>query len=440
MFRKEKVLILGLARSGVSCAKLLRERGNYVVVNDSKEKEEFDSSLIKELEDIGVEFVFGGHPDDLLEKGFTYLIKSPGIAIDHKYVILAKLLQIPVINELEVAYQILRKEKNVTIIGITGTNGKTTTTTLIYEMIKKSGKKVHLAGNIGNPLCNVVPLVSDGDILVVETSCQQLENTMLYKPDIAVMTNISEAHLEFMKTFEHYKYVKSSNDLLIVNKSDRELMDMTKEAKARKKYFSIDDVCDCYFKDEAIYYNDYKVIDTNLIKLVGHHNYENIMASILACIEVGVNFDDIKEVLTSFTGVSHRLEFVLEKDGVKYYNDTEATNIKCTQIALSSFKQPIILILGGYERGQDFYMLKDYCENVKTILAIGSTKERVLEFASDMKIETYGFDTLKEAMEKMIDITSPGDVVLLSPASASWDYYEKCEDRGDEFKDFVKNL
>ena len=170
------------------------------------------------------------------------------------------------------------------------------------------------------------------------------------------------------------------------------------------------------------------------------HNYENIMASIMAVKEFNCSNDSIKEVLENFYGVEHRLEFVKEVNGVKYYNDTEATNIKCTQIALSSFNEPTILILGGYERGQDFNLLLPFTNNVKTIIAIGETKDRVEDFAIKNNITCYKFETLKEGFSKIKEIVKPGDVVLLSPASASWDYYNRCEERGDEFKNYVNAL
>ncbi len=448
MFKGDKILVLGCARSGLAVARFLVKRGNIVIVNDSAKRENLDNNVISELEDMGVSFILGGHPDDLLDESFNYVVKNPGIAIDHKYVLKARELQIPVINELEVAYQCLPKDKNITLIGITGTNGKTTTTTLIYEMIKKSGKRVHLAGNIGFPLCNFIDKLEDNDILVVETSCQQLENTFVYRPHIAVMTNISEAHLEFMKTYEHYKYVKSKlflmqnqDDILILNQEDNELLELASKAKSTKKYFSSkDSKSDCYILDNAIYYKWEKIINLDDVKLIGVHNYENIMAAILAVKEIGVDNCYICDVLKNFGGVSHRLEFIRDVNGVSYYNDTEATNIKCTQIALSSFKKPIILILGGYERGQDFYELKDYCSNVKAIFAIGSCRDRVVEFANDLGIENYSFEFLRDAMSEIFNYAKSGDVVLLSPASASWDQYKQCEDRGDEFRELIEKL
>ena len=435
MFEHQKILILGFARSGYEVAKLLRKRDNQVIINDGKPEEKHDSAKIQELKDLRVEFVFGSHPDNLLDNSFQYLIKNPGVPIDHSYVVKAKDLGIEVMNETELAYRLLPKDKNIKLIGITGTNGKTTTTTLIYNFIKEDGKRVHLAGNIGYPLCSFLDKLEENDIIVDEISCQQLENVKEYHPNIAVLTNISEAHLEFMKTYEHYKEVKkrifnnqTKEDIAITNMENAEAMLITKDIKSTVRYFSSKDK-----KDE-------KIVDLDEIRLIGEHNYENIMAAILVVKELGVSNFSICKVLKEFKGVEHRLEFVDEVGGRKFYNDTEATNIKCCQIALSSFNQPTILFLGGYERGQDFNELAGYVNNVKAIIAIGSCRERVKEFGDSIKIPTYQYEFLKDAFETAWNISKDGDIILLSPASASWDQYKQCEDRGAEFKKYVQDL
>ena len=206
MFKNKKILILGFARSGYEAAKLLVKRNNKVILNDSKTEEQLDIEKINELRELGVEFIFGCHPDDLLDASFDYLIKNPGVPIDHKYVLEARKLKIEVINEVELAYRLL--PKNVKIVGITGTNGKTTTTTLIYNILKNAfGDKVTLAGNIGYPLCSVLDKLHSGDILVMEVSCQQLENIDKFHPNVAVMTNLSPAHIDFFKNYDNYKTI-----------------------------------------------------------------------------------------------------------------------------------------------------------------------------------------------------------------------------------------
>lgn len=447
MYENKKIFILGFAKSGYEVAKVLANKNNYILINDGGKLKETDKEKYEELKNLGVNFVFNSHPDDLFDESYDLLIKNPGISIDHKYVLKANKLNIPVVNEVEVAYNLL-KDKNVKIIAITGTNGKTTTTTLIYEMLKKDKFFVHLAGNIGFPLCSILDKVKENDIIVTEISCQQLENMHEFNPNVAVMTNISEAHLEFMKTFEHYKYVKSkllknqtNKDVAILNYSDEILKEFSKNVKSKVKWYSSKEKLNgSYILNDNIYYYDELIISLKDIKLRGIHNYENIMASIMAVKEFNCSNDSIKEVLENFYGVEHRLEFVKEVNNVKYYNDTEATNIKCTQIALSSFNEPTILILGGYERGQDFNLLLPFTNNVKIVIAIGETKDRVEDFAIKNNITCYKFETLKEGFSKIKEIIKPGDVVLLSPASASWDQYNRCEERGDEFKKYVNTL
>ena len=444
MFTNNKILILGFARSGYEAAKFLAKRGNEVVLNDMKTDHEQEK--IDELESLGVKIVLGSHPDDLLDKTFDYLIKNPGVPIDHKYVLKARELGIEVINEVEMAFRLLPKD--VKFIGITGTNGKTTTTTLIYEMLIKDGKRAHLAGNIGYPLIGFLDKLKPGDIIVMETSCQQLENLTKFNPDIAVMTNISEAHIDFLKSYENYKRVKckifqnhDKHNIAVLNHEDKEVMELTKNIKSTKKYFSSKEKVDgSYIKDDAIYYYDEKIIDLNDIRLIGTHNYENIMAAILVVKEFGVKNESIASLLKEFTGVEHRMEFVRELNGVKVYNDSKATNIKATQIALSSFKTPVIILLGGLDRGHDFFELKDYMKEVKHIVALGECRDRVESFAKELNIPCTKVETMKEAVPAAYKEAKKGDTILLSPASASWDQYKCFEDRGDEFKKLVNEL
>ena len=447
MFQNNKILILGLARSGYQAAKLLVKRGNTVYLNDFKEEDKQDQKQVEELRNLGVNLVFGSHPDDLLDDTFDVLIKNPGVPIDHKYVLKAKELNIEVINEVEMAYRLL--PENVSIIGITGTNGKTTTTTLTYEIMKEAYKeKVHLAGNIGYPLSSILEKVKPGDIIVIECSCQQGENFKEFHPHVGICTNFSEAHIDFMKTYEHYKETKSrmfykqdSNDIAIMNYSNNDVMEELKNIKSIKKYFSSKENVDgCHLVNDDIYYYDELVMSINDIKIKGMHNVENVMAACMAAKEYNVSNEIIKKVVSNFKGVEHRLEYVDTVNGVEYYNDTEATNIKCTQIALSSFKQPTIIFLGGLERGQDFNELKDYITNVKAIIAIGSCRDRVKEFADKNNKECYVYEHLVDGFDKAKEIASPGDIVLLSPASASWDQYKECEVRGAEFKRKVSDL
>ncbi len=444
MFTDNKILILGFARSGYEAAKFLAKRHNEVILNDMKT--DHDPDKMKELEDLGVKIVLGSHPDDLLDDTFDYLIKNPGVPIDHKYVLKARELGVEVINEVEMAFRLLPKD--VKFVGITGTNGKTTTTTLTYEMLIKDGKRAHLTGNIGYPLIGFLDKLEKGDIIVMETSCQQLENLTKFNPDIAVMTNLSEAHIDFLKSYENYKRVKTKifqnhdkSKIAILNKEDHDVMEQTKDIKSTKKYFSSKNEIDgCCIKDNAIYYYEEKIVDLKDIKLIGSHNYENIMCAIMVVKELGVSNKAIKEVLKDFKGVEHRMEYVRELNGVRYYNDSKATNLKSTQIALSAFNTPVIILLGGLDRGHDFHELTDYMKNVKHIVALGECRNRVEEFAKEMNIPCTNVETMKEAVPAAVKASSKGDTILLSPASASWDQYKCFEDRGEEFKKLVNEL
>ena len=447
MFENKKILVLGFARSGYEVSKYLIKRNNEIIVNDGGSEDKQDKNKISELKEMGVKFIFGEHPDDLLDSSFDYLIKNPGVPIDHKYVLKARELGIEVLNEVEVAYRLL--PSNVKLIGITGTNGKTTTTTLTYNIMSKAyGDRVHLCGNIGYPIIGILDKLKDEDIIVMEVSCQQGENFSTFKPNVGVFTNLSPAHIDFMKSYEHYREVKekmfnnqSSDDVSIINYEDKLLMDDLKDIKSNKKYFSSKSEIDgCYVKDDSIYYGDNKIMDISSIKIKGMHNVENVMAAIMVSKEFDVSDEIIRDVVSEFRGVEHRLEYVDTIDGVEYYNDTEATNIKSTQIALSSFKNPTIIFLGGLDRGQDFNELNDFVGNVKCVLGIGTCRDRVAEWAKSKNIEVYSDEFLKDSFKRLEGIVEKGDVVLLSPASASWDQYKECEIRGAEFKDLVKNL
>lgn len=448
MFKNNKILVLGMARSGYEVSKYLSKRDNEIILNDGGAEAKQDPNKIKELKDLGVKLIFGHHPDDLLDESFDYVIKNPGIKNDHKMVKQAESLNIPVLNEVEVAYRLLPKD--VTLVGITGTNGKTTTTTLTYNILHDYfGDRVHLAGNIGYPLISILDSLKSNDIIVMEVSCQQSVNFVEFKPHIALVTNFSPAHIDFFDgSFDKYMETKckmfrnqNKEDIAIINYNNSNAMKKLKDIKSQKKYFSSKEKCfGTYLENNKIYYNDEEVMATAIIKIPGLHNLENIMGAISIAKEFNVPNESIQKTISNFKGVEHRLEYVSTKHGVKFYNDTEATNIKCTQIALASFKEPIIIILGGLERGQDFNDLVPYIKNVKAIIGIGECRERVKDFGKKVNINTYIYEHLKDGFKKITEIMQDGDVVLLSPASASWDQYKECEIRGQEFKDLVNNI
>ena len=440
MFENKKIFILGMARSGYEAAKLLSDYNNEIIVTDGKEQ---DSSLVSELESLGVKVIITSDQLSLLDDSFDYVIKNPGIKYDNPVVVKAKELGIKVINEVEMAYSFL--DKSVNIIGVTGSNGKTTTTTLISEFMKNSFDNVYLGGNIGIPLSNFVRDIKPNSYLVLEISDHQLCDMYNFKTNVSVLTNITPTHLDFHKSYEVYQMTKkkifnnhTSDDLAVINKDDEVSMKITDDIKSTKVYYGHDKTNLAYYDEEGIYYDGKLVIKLDDIILKGKHNYQNIMGAIIAVKKYGVTDEVIQKVLKEFKGVEHRLEYVDTIDGVTYYNDSKATNCVSTITALNSFDKPTILLLGGYDRGHSFHDLDDSMKNVKCVVCFGETKNRIEEFCNDLKIKCYKNDTLKEAMNVVKDICTPGDVVLLSPACASWDQYDKFEDRGDEFKKLVR--
>lgn len=440
MFENKKIFILGMARSGYEAAKLLSDYNNEIIVTDGKEQKE---ELVSELESLGVKVIITGDQLSLLDDSFDYVIKNPGIKYDNPVVVKAKELGIKVINEIEMAYSFL--DKSVNIIGVTGSNGKTTTTTLISEFMKNSFDNVYLGGNIGIPLSNFVRDIKPNSYLVLEISDHQLCDMYDFKTNVSVLTNITPTHLDFHKSYEVYQMTKkkifnnhTSDDLAVINKDDEVSMKITDDIKSTKVYYGHDKTNLAYYDEEGIYYDGKLVIKLDDIILKGKHNYQNIMGAIIAVKKYGVTNEVIQKVLKEFKGVEHRLEYVDTINGVTYYNDSKATNCVSTITALNSFDKPTILLLGGYDRGHSFHDLDDSMKNVKCVVCFGETKNRIEEFCNDLNIKCYKNDTLKEAMNVVKDICTPGDVVLLSPACASWDQYDRFEDRGDEFKKLVR--
>ncbi len=439
MIENKKVLILGMARSGYEVAKLISKANNNIFITDMKDQ---DEEKIKELKELGIEFIKSDEPESLLDETFDVLIKNPAVFPYHPCVEKARELDIPVVNEMEVAYHYINKP--VKIIGVTGSNGKTTTVTLIYEVLKSAGIPVKLGGNIGTPLSQIVNELEENDILLLEISDHQLIDMNDFKTDISVLTNLCPTHLDYHGSYENYKSVKkkifnhhTESDIAIINASNYDSMELTKDIASTKYYFNNEEN---YITDEGIYVDNKLVINISDIILKGHHNYENILATYLVAKVLDIDFKYVAEVLKEFRGVEHRIEYVRTFNGVSYYNDSKSTNPTATITALKSFDGNIHLILGGMERSQDFHDLTPYLSKVKCIYAIGEVRNRIMAYAKEENIKAYAFATLKEAMAKIKEEVKPGDVVLLSPASASWDQYLKFEDRGNEFKSIVNNL
>ena len=438
MIENKKILILGMARSGYEVAKLLGKANNTIIITDQKDQ---NQEQIDELKALGITFIKSNEPENLLDETFDLLIKNPAVFPFHPCVKKAHDLNIDVVNEMEVAYHYLNSP--VKIIGVTGSNGKTTTVSLIYEVLKEANMPVKLGGNIGTPLSKIVLDLQANDILLLEISDHQLIDMYDFKTDISILTNLCPTHLDYHGSYEAYKKTKkkifahhTKDNIAILNKANYDSLELTKDIKSTKIYFNSEEN---YYTEEAIYIDKEKVINTSDIILKGTHNYENILATYLVAKILNIDFKYVNTVLKRFKGVEHRIEFVRELNGITYYNDSKSTNPTATITALKSFSNNIRLILGGMERHQDFHDLTPYLGKVKKIYAIGETRNRIMDYAKEVNVNCEEFLTLKEAMSKIKEEAINGDIVLLSPASASWDQYLKFEDRGNEFKDIVNN-
>ena len=427
-----------MARSGYEVAKLLGKANNTIIITDQKDQ---NQEQIDELKALGITFIKSSEPENLLDETFDLLIKNPAVFPFHPCVKKAHDLNIDVVNEMEVAYHYLNSP--IKIIGVTGSNGKTTTVSLIYEVLKEANMPVKLGGNIGTPLSKIVLDLQANDILLLEISDHQLIDMYDFKTDISILTNLCPTHLDYHGSYEAYKKTKkkifahhTKDNIAIINKANYDSLELTKDIKSTKIYFNSEEN---YYTEEAIYIDKEKVINTSDIILKGTHNYENILATYLVAKILNIDFKYVNTVLKRFKGVEHRIEFVRELNGITYYNDSKSTNPTATITALKSFSNNIRLILGGMERHQDFHDLTPYLGKVKKIYAIGETRNRIMDYAKEVNVNCEEFLTLKEAMSKIKEEAINGDIVLLSPASASWDQYLKFEDRGNEFKDIVNN-
>lgn len=437
MIENKKVFIFGMARSGYEVAKLLSSK-NEIIICDSKNQ---DAEKIEELKKFGIAFFETLEPENILDNTFDIVIKNPAVFPFHPCIKKAHSLNIPVVNEMEVAFHYINKP--LKIIGITGSNGKTTTTTIIYEILKAAGKSVKLGGNIGTPLSQIVNTLEENDILLLEISDHQLIDFKDFKTDISVLTNLCPTHLDYHGSYEAYKNTKkkifahhTNSDIAIINKNNFDSMELTKDILSTKYFFNDESN---YIKDNLIYVDKNVVINTHDILLKGEHNYENILVVFLLLKVLNIDFKYAKEVLKNFKGVEHRIEFVRTLNGISYYNDSKSTNPIATITALKSFKENIHLIFGGMDREQEFEALIPYLSKIKKLYAIGEVRNRIVSFAKKNNILYEEYETLKEAMASIKNNAIENDIVLLSPGAASWDQYAKFEERGDEFKNIVNN-
>ncbi len=438
MYKDKKILILGGARSGVSAAELLAV-DNQVTLTDLKPLSLEDENKLK---DLGVNIIITSKQIEILDNSFDLLVKNPGIPPENEVILKAKDLNVLVTNEVEVAYHYLPKLKK--LITITGSNGKTTTTLLVKGMLESMGYNPHVGGNIGIAFSSFVKNIKDEDILVLEVSDHQLLDFKDFKSDISVLTNISETHIDYHKTFENYKNSKkrvfnnhTNKDLAIINKLNKDSLEVTKSIVSNKVYFN-NEVN--YYNDLGIYLDNELIIKKEDIKLEGNHNYENILCALLVVKEIDFKIELIKDFLKTFNGVEHRIEFVKEINTNKFYNDSKSTNPTSTITALKTFNKPIHLILGGLERGQNFHELDNYLSDVKYIYAIGEVSKRVVEFAERNNIICFETQTLIETLRKIKVNLNEEEIVLFSPASASQDQYKNFEERGKEFKKIFNQI
>ena len=448
VFEHKRVLVIGLAKSGVAVAKLLLHQGAMVTVNDRIPLEENPDA--KSLIEEGIRVLAGSHPVDLLEEHFDFVVKNPGIPYHNCMVEAAMKKGIPVYTEVEIAYQLLEG----LIIGITGSNGKTTTTTLASLMLKESfpEREVYAAGNIGIPLSQLAEQSTKEDIYVSELSSFQLMGIDQFKPKIACIVNIFSAHLDYHGTREEYIKAKlqltknqREEDYLVYNADYPELITLIEgHTKATLVPFSRKNILEfgASVKDNYICFNGEKVIPVSMIQVPGTQNVENVLAAVAIAKLAGATNEGVEKAVQNFHGVKHRTQFVKEVNKRRFYNDSKATNIIATQTALRSFtNQSVVLIAGGLDRGNGFDELVPDLTSVSGIVLYGETKEKLQEAAKVAGVPVIEVvNTLEEATKKAYEISKEDDIILLSPACASWDQFKNFEIRGDEFIQVVENL
>jgi len=440
-FPYSKVLVLGLARSGMAVANLLLTSGIEVTVNDRNEDK---TEQIKNLIRNGAEVILGSHPASILD-GIQLIIKSPGISYDHQLIKLALNMDLPIITDIELIQYVFSGP----IIGITGSNGKTTTTRLVEEMFKADDIKCTVAGNIGIPVSEVAPTIPENRKLVLELSSFQLLGIETFKPHISVLLNIYDAHLDYHKTRENYEQAKfnifknqNNSDYLVYNLDDDTVREAVKQAESILVPFSQIECLEegVWVKNRKIYFMKEEIIHQDKIVLAGDHHLENILAAIAVAKINGVSKEAIEKTLTSFRGVKHRLQFVDEIKKRRFYNDSKATNMLATIKALQAFDSPIILLAGGLDRGDDFKSLIPFLTNVKSMIVFGENAEKLIKIAKKCSLSVQRVRDVEEAAIVAYEKSVEGDTILLSPASASWDQYRSFEERGDMFINTVHKL
>ncbi|QQY80536.1 UDP-N-acetylmuramoylalanine--D-glutamate ligase [Keratinibaculum paraultunense] len=445
----KNILILGLGISGVSTVKALDKLGANIIVSDIKTQYEL-KNYIDKIKDIDIVYRLGTNEVSL--ENIDLIVKSPGVPLDLQVLKDAKSKGIEVITDLELAY---RLNPNKNIIAITGTNGKTTTTTLTGEYFKKAGYNVFVVGNIGVGILWNMINSKDDDIFVIEASSFQLENTIEFKPKVSLILNLTPDHLNWHKTFENYIEAKKKifknqgkDEYTVLNYDDPLLRNMKDEVKSNLIWFSVKNKLSkgIYIEDGYIVIDDgikvEKVLKTEDVKIIGEHNLENALASVAIAWIMGLDIDIIRDVLRTFPGVEHRIEYVTTIDEVKFYNDSKGTNSDASIKAIEAVDSPIILIAGGMDKGTEFDdLILSFKGKVKALVLLGETKYKLKETAIKHGFDkVYLVENMEEAVKKSFELAEQGDNVLLSPACASWDMYDSFETRGEHFKQIVYGL
>ena len=445
-FSDKKVLVIGLARSGMAAIKVLNKLGARVVLSESKKKE--DIADAEALEKMGVKIVDQSMP--VFEEKYDLAVKNPGVPFRSPMIEKLNENGVPVITEIELAYIVSKPQH---YIAITGTNGKTTTTSLVYEILKKAyGDKAHLCGNIGIPLCEMVMdyglMENEGHYIALEISNFQLVNIDKFRPEVATIINLTPDHVDFMGSLDAYYKSKTEvyrnmaeNDTFILNSDDPVLAEYVGKypVKSNVVSFSLDKTdTDSYISDGFIYIRGEKVLPVDAIKLVGKHNLQNVIIAVNAAKAIGIDNDTICSAVSEFGGVEHRIEFVRELNGVRYYNDSKGTNTDATITAVKSFDRGVILLVGGYEKGLPMDELKKNLGSVKKVIGYGFCGPRLVkELVGD---EGIIVENLQQAVDEAVRLAESRDTVLLSPTTSSFDQYSCFEERGDHFKKIVNSL
>jgi len=448
IFKNKQVIVVGLAKSGVSAIKVLSEIGAKVTVTDIKPADQL-SEIIGEIKPFVEEVVVGGHPSELSR--FDIAVMSPGVPTDLPFVFQMKASGVEIIGEIELAYQLSKGR----FIGITGTNGKTTTTALTGEIFAHSGLSHYVVGNIGLPAVSKALETIDETTMVTEISSFQLETIKDFKACVAAVLNLTPDHLNRHKTMENYIAAKArifenqtKHDALVLNYDDLPTRNLSSLAKGSVHFFSRKMISgqSAYIQDGIIKLDINGVVENvcqvNELLIFGRHNEENALAACLICRLAGIDSKTIGEALVRFKGVEHRIEYTANIEGRKFYNDSKGTNPESTICAIEAMIQPTHLIAGGYDKESDYGPMFDvFGDKIKTLILLGATREKIAAVAKVKNFTNYVFvDSMEDAVKVAYDNSVEGDAILLSPACASWDMYDNFEQRGDHFKSIVLSL